>query len=139
MKSLSVKLGVILIGLAIFTYAEVWGADWKFYNSNQWYLGYYDAQSITRPSKNIVRVWVKWDCTEKGVLENVKRLGKQWENLSHIKLLKEIDCVEKKERILSSTDYNNKGEMIHSSSSPSEWDFITPESVGEALYKEVCK
>ncbi len=35
MKSLSVKLGVILIGLAIFSYAEVWGADWKFYDSNQ--------------------------------------------------------------------------------------------------------
>jgi hypothetical protein len=31
MKSLSVKLGVILIGLAIFGYAEVWGEDWKFY------------------------------------------------------------------------------------------------------------
>jgi len=29
MKSLSVKLGVILIGLAIFGCAEVWGADWK--------------------------------------------------------------------------------------------------------------
>jgi len=29
MKSLSVKFGVILIGLIIFGYAEVWGADWK--------------------------------------------------------------------------------------------------------------
>lgn len=29
MKSLSVKLGVILIGLAIFTYGEVWGEDWR--------------------------------------------------------------------------------------------------------------
>ncbi len=48
------------------------------------YLGYYDAQSITRPSKNIVRVWVKWDYTEKGVIENVKRLGKKYENLSYI-------------------------------------------------------
>jgi hypothetical protein len=27
MKSLSVKLGLILIGLAIFSYAEVWGAE----------------------------------------------------------------------------------------------------------------
>jgi hypothetical protein len=29
MKSLSVKLGVILIGLATFGYAEAWGADSK--------------------------------------------------------------------------------------------------------------
>lgn len=33
MKSLSVKLGVILIGLAIFTHAEVWGEDWKVYGT----------------------------------------------------------------------------------------------------------
>ena len=76
MKSLSVKLGVILIGLAIFGCAEVWGADWKLYSSNELYLGYYDAQSITCPSKNIVRVWVKWDCTEKGVIEGGGSLGK---------------------------------------------------------------
>jgi hypothetical protein len=31
MKSLSVKLGVILIGLIIFGYAEVWAEDWMFY------------------------------------------------------------------------------------------------------------
>ena len=31
MKSLLGKLGVILIGLAIFGNAEVWGADWKLF------------------------------------------------------------------------------------------------------------
>ncbi len=30
MKSLSAKLGVIVIGFVIFGYAEVWGADWKY-------------------------------------------------------------------------------------------------------------
>jgi hypothetical protein len=29
MKSLLVKFGVILIGLAIFGYSEVWGTHWK--------------------------------------------------------------------------------------------------------------
>jgi hypothetical protein len=32
MKSLF-KLGVIVIGLAIFCYGEVWGADWKFFEN----------------------------------------------------------------------------------------------------------
>jgi hypothetical protein len=32
MKSLLVKLGGILIGLAIFGYAEVWGADWRLFS-----------------------------------------------------------------------------------------------------------
>ena len=29
MKSLLGKLGIIIIGLSILGYAEVWGADWK--------------------------------------------------------------------------------------------------------------
>jgi len=33
MKSSLGKLGGILIGLAIFTYAEAWGADWKFFEN----------------------------------------------------------------------------------------------------------
>jgi len=35
MKSLSVKLGVILavVGLALFGYADVWGEDWKYFTS----------------------------------------------------------------------------------------------------------
>ncbi len=139
MKSLSVKLGVILIGLAIFGYAEVWGADWKLYYVEEEFLAYYDAQSITRPSKNIIRVWVRWDWREKGKLDMVKDFGKIMENLSHSKLLIEMDYVEKKDHWLSWIDYDHKGKIINSFSSPSEWDFVTPETVGESLYEAVCK
>jgi hypothetical protein len=139
MKSLSVKLGVILIGLAIFGCAEVWGEDWKLYDSNEDFLSYYDAQRITRPSKNIVRVWTKLDYTEKGVLGRVGKLGKKFENLSHSINLSEINCVKKTRRLLSRTDYDNKGDVIISSPSPLEWTFIIPGSMAESLYKEVCK
>ena len=48
MKSLSVKLGVILIGLAIFSYTEVWGADWKYFSAGDDGIFYwYDAQGVT--------------------------------------------------------------------------------------------
>ena len=66
MKSLLFKLGVILIGLLIFGYAEVWGADWVFvgdYYDNNLHL-YYDAQSISRPSKNIFQISVKYKVSE---------------------------------------------------------------------------
>jgi len=130
MKS-SVKLGVILIGLIIFGNAEVWGADWKLYTSNSFYWGYYDTQSITRPSKNIVRVWSRRDFTEKGVLD-MGSLGEEYKHLSQARGLSEIDCVEKTIRYLSITYYDNKEGVIHSFSSPSEWDFIIPESTGES-------
>ena len=76
MKSLSVKLGVILIGLLILGNAEVWGADWKVFDeeiisfeesdpnskgkSEYKRLNYYDRESITRPSKGIVKIWSKF-------------------------------------------------------------------------------
>jgi hypothetical protein len=139
MKSLLGKLGVILIGLAILGCAEVWGADWKFYGSTENYLGYYDAQSITSPSKNIVRVWTRLVWTEKGVLGWVEDLGEKCENLSHTIFLQEVNCAEKKLRLLSETHYDNKGSVIKSFSSPGEWRFIIPETVTESLYKEICK
>lgn len=68
MKSLSVKLGVILIGFAILAHAEVWGADWKFFLEDGEGRLFYDVTSITRPSKNIVRVWIKKEYNPMGLL-----------------------------------------------------------------------
>jgi hypothetical protein len=139
MKSLLVKLGDIFVTFAIFGYAEVWGADWKLYYSDEEYLGYYDTQNITRPSKDVVRVWTRWDFTEKGVLGVVGVFGKKYENLSRSVISWEINCAEKKYRQLSSTRYDHKGSVISSKGIPSEWRFIIPESVAELLYEEVCK
>lgn len=139
MKSLLVKLGVILIGLAIFGYAETWGADWKLYFIHDLGLFYYDSQGITRLPKSIIRVWVKYNFTEKGIVNCVNRLGKEYENVSHIMHLIEINCLERKSRHLKITYYDNKGGVIFSSNAQGEYEFITPESMGENLYKEVCK
>jgi len=141
MKSFSVKLGVVLIVLIIFGFAEARGADWKLYGSNDYCLAYYDAQSITRSSIliNIVKVWTRWDWTEKSVLAWEEGSGKKYENFNQSRILYEINCLEKKFRRLSETLYNNKMELIDSISSPSKSDFIVPESIIEGLYKEVCK
>jgi hypothetical protein len=65
MKSLSGKLGVILIGLAIFGNAEVWGEEWKFFQVTKSTeevgglpvyanIHFYDATSVVYPS-NLIR------------------------------------------------------------------------------------
>lgn len=118
---------------------EFGGAGWKLLDSNEKSSGYYDAQKITRPSKNIVTVWVKVNFTKKGIIDYVGDSGEKYENLSNCIILNEINCVEKMTHSLSRTCYDNKGEVIYSSHSPSEWSFIIPESRGESLYKEVCK
>ena len=144
MKSLLVKSGVILIiGLAIFGNAEAWGADWKYYGSDELSMDYYDAQSITRPSENVVRVWVKSYYTKKGVMfwvSHMERFGEKFYDLNNSIILHEINCLEKKYRNPSGVFYDNKREPIHSlDGTSSEWHFFVPDTVAESLYKEVCK
>jgi hypothetical protein len=131
----------VVIEFAIFGYAEVWGVDWKPYSSTDLFLAYYDAQGITRPSKNVVRVWEKRIHTEKGVINWMGTYGKKYANLSYSIGLLEINCIEKKVHVLSLTHYENSSKVIdsYSYSSSGEWEFIVPESIAEGLYKEVCK
>jgi len=140
MKSLSVKLGVILIGLTLFTYAEVWGADWRLISSTDSYKCFYDAENITRSSTNIVGVWARLEYTEKGISGIVKEFGKHYEDLSYSLELWEIDCVKKKQRILSITEYSVEGSILYTNpakSRPSAWKPISREAVAESLYNAV--
>lgn len=116
-----------------------YGADWKFYSFNDLAESYYDVQSITRPSKNVVRVWERMNFTEKGIMDMVVRFGPSYKNLSFSMCLYEINCIEKKARILSLAHYDDKRDVIHTTSFQGEWTFIIPESVVENLYEEICK
>ena len=142
MKSLLGKLGVILIGLAIFGNAEVWGADWSLYGiaGNGTFEGFYDAESIMMLSKNIVRVADKKVYTEKGVVELVENYGKKYENVSHSIVLWEINCEMKMVYMLSLTYYSKGGEILFSQNyDDNKWIFIPLESMIELLFKAVCK
>jgi hypothetical protein len=142
MKSLSVKLGVILIGLAILSYAEAWGADWKLFAETDLYECFYDMKDTTPSSKNIMDVWTKLEYTEKGITGIVKQFGKHYADLSYSLELWEINCAEKKDRILSITEYSAEGRILYGNSvkgRPPAWKIILRESVDESLYKAVCK
>ncbi len=136
MKSLSVKSGMILIGFIIFGSVEVRGEDWKYYGITEWYYCFYDAQSVTRPSKNIVRVLVRWRYTEKGILNEMKE--EHTERVAYSESLWELDCLERKHRLLSMTKYSPMRDGISSGTGSSEWGFTHPESMMD-LYEEVCR
>jgi hypothetical protein len=135
MKSLLGKSGVILIGLAIFGCAEMRGAHWKFFSSTDLYECFYYAENMTRSYKNIVRVWIKLEYTEKGIAENVKEFGKNYENLSYSLQLWEIDCPTKKQRILSINQYSVQGNILNTKPAKSRLS----ESLGKSLSETVCK
>jgi hypothetical protein len=146
MKSLLGKLGVLLIGLAIFGNAEVWGEDWKIYNYRVTgdTFHYYDAESVTRPSENIVRVWTKTIYSEKDINDFVTKYGQGAKSIGHTRALKEIECKEKKLRLLSLNVYSKGGDMLMMADESAlkefgEWNFIAPETILESLYKAVCE
>jgi hypothetical protein len=143
-ESLPVRLGVIsvVIGLAIFGCAEAWAEDWRLYAKTDLYECFYNSEDMIRSSEDIVKVWAKLVYTERGVIEMVKEFGKHYENLSYSLELWEINCAGKKHRLLSITAYSLEGNILYTNQTgvaPPPWRIISRESVGESLYKAVCK
>ena len=133
---------LVMIGLAILSHAKVWGADWRLISSTDSYKCFYDAEDMIRSSEDIVKVWTKLVYTERGIVELVKEFGKHYENLSYSLELLEIDCAEKKHRLLSTTAYSLEGNILYTNqagSRPPPWKIISRESVEESLYKALCK
>jgi len=144
MKSLLAKLGIILVGLFIFIHAEVRAEDWTFYGRSDKYLCFYDVKSINHSDENIVEVSEKQEYTNEGKDFMVERLGKKYENLSHLITLWQINCPDKKYRFLSLTYYAKEKTVIYSwkalyLSGTTDWSPFIAGSLGERLYKAVCK
>jgi hypothetical protein len=136
MKLLPVKLGVILIiEIVIVGCAGMRGAHWKFFSSTDLYEGFYYAENMTRSYKDIVRVWIKLEYTEKGIAEHVKEFGKDYENLSYSLQLWEIDCTVKKQRILSIKQYSVEGNILNTKPAKRR----LTESLGKSISETVCK
>jgi hypothetical protein len=135
MKSLLVKLGVILIGLAIFGCAGMRGAHWIFFSSTDLYEGFYYVSESHFLYKGTVRVWIKLEYTKKGIAEYVKKFGKDYENLSYSLQLWEIVCPKKEQRILSISQYSVEGNLINTKSAKGRLS----QSLGKSLSEAVCK
>jgi hypothetical protein len=142
MKLIIGKLMILIaMGFLIFGNAEVWGENWKFVSKNK--VGdesYYDADSVTRPSKGIVRVLTKLVFSEKSVNREVEKLGSSYKDMSHRVMLNEVNCMERKAAFLEVTTYSKKGAIL-STIKPNEliWVNIPPGSSGEVVYKLLCK
>ena len=77
-------LGMILavIGLTVFADADVQGFDWKYYGTNEEGSYFYETETMTRLSQNIVRVCVQSIYTERD-LSHWVREGKRISKFGH--------------------------------------------------------
>ena len=136
------KSGIILsaISLIFFFHIEVWGADWRYYDENNYRVSYYDGESIARTSEGIVRVWEKVVFTEEGVIDAVEQLGEKYKTLSYVTMLNELHCTDGRICLLSSAFYSKDGKVLSSFEyQAGDWWFIVPETRGEVLYEILCK
>lgn len=132
---------IMVIGCLAFSSAEGWGEDWKFILKNRaGDDGYYDSESITYPSKGMIKVTLKVVYSEKSINREAEKAGASYKDLSHRIILLEMNCAEKKEAFLEVTAYSKKGKAI-SSIKPEKpiWMAIPPGSIGEGLNKLLCK
>jgi hypothetical protein len=147
MKSLSVRLVVTLIGLAILGNAEVWGADWKYFSAGANGTFYwYDAQGVTYQPDRVIQVWVKKvkaDEIMNMVKSGAKITGFELEQMTFEKnyerSLIEIDCAEKTFNHLQQLNYDSKGVLKSWESKLSAKKSIRKNSNAEKLYQAVCK
>jgi hypothetical protein len=134
----------LLAGTFLFGTMAGWGADWQFYARGEEYEFFYDAESITSPDKNQVKVWVKIVADEGMVRRRFAASGKtpaDEDLFSYQKVLTEINCSERKQRNLTINNYSKIGKYLSSyaASALGDWQLIVPESFGEMLHKKVCK
>ncbi len=140
MKSLLTKSGVIvgIAGFLIFTHADGWGVDWKYYGTNEDGSYFYDTESVTRLSKNLIEVWVQSAYTEKSISHWVREGGKGFQDLDFTLISLELNCVERSARYLQIVFYSKNGKVFYPINND-EWHFIAPDSMIESLHNEVCK
>lgn len=123
--------------------------DWPQVASTNDSSIFYGVRTIRRLNVNVVRVWIKWklkDDTEEtrvAFLRNRKTQGLQtfgYQSFSHTLELHEYNCTTDEMRILSRIDYDDKGNILESTSYRNpEWSYIVPDSVGAALRRAVCQ
>ena len=134
------KQRVILavIGVIFLWSAEVWAADWKLYYASKTGLSYYDLGSITRSSTNTVKIWTKTVYSAETILDIVAKHGADFKEVNYCITLMELNCEDKKKRNLLENYYSEEGRPLVMFRDL-EWEEIIPESIGNVLYREICK
>ena len=147
MKSLSVKLGVVVIGLTILGYTEVWGENWKYFSAGDDGVFYwYDAQGVTYQPNRIIQVWIKKVKADEIMLmvkSGAKITDSELEQMTlgrdYERSLIEIDCAEKTFNHLQKLNYDSNGALKGGESKLAGKKRIRKNSNAERLYKAVCE
>ncbi len=107
----------------------------------------YDKANIKFKSKDLVQVWCKLKYSDKHREKDIQKLvrsglytKKQLENLSYDLTLHEIDCKNKRSRLIDIICYDIYDNVLFQRSNhKAKWKHIVPESQEDLLRKQICK
>jgi hypothetical protein len=113
--------------------------DWVLYGVTKYLILFYDAKSITHPSKDTVKLWIKSvskcnDSKEWAVKNHPNCANVDW---VYVLTLTEINCSIKQDHDVKSVGYSKEGGPVVNDEG-SQWSDIPPESYAEGLYLDVC-
>lgn len=118
-----IMIGTLLFLLLTATVGQC--AEWVLVSNTKMGMTYIDTGTIKHDG-NLARAWFK------GVLSKV---GK--DKITSYEAYYEFDCKEEKDRELQATAYYSDGSVT--TFSDKKWEYVLPDTVGEAEYKAVCK
>jgi len=152
-SKLSGRFWIFFIGIWLLSFYGInkaEGAEWKLFQATPMgHFYYFDSTNIKRFENDRVWVWVKIIETKgftekelkglkdsKKVEEVLKKANER--STGEWKQLFEIICSARMARVLLATSYNTDGTVRDDYDSPSEWFYISPESVTHYLVKGLC-
>lgn len=133
---------IVLLSAYLNTKAE--GADWKAVWENEVTFFFYDVDSY--PSEGIVRVSVKSVPKDinRAIEFKEKLYGVFYKNFAFTIFLGDIRCRDRKNLLISDTDYDIQGNILHSNilkkyPGMEEWKDIPPNSAILGVFNKVCR
>jgi hypothetical protein len=144
------KICFLLFAITMFfIVSQVQGAEWLSIGKDR--VGnelFYDPDTLTKLSTGITKVWMKGIYSVEGRKERIQERTKgkltveNYEKLSYVMELQEINCAKREYRVMTYTDYSSDGGILHKftveQQSSGGWEPITPDSMGEIVDKIIC-
>lgn len=118
---------------------------WQFYGTSKGGGSYYFSKINNTKSSDVTSVWsykTISDSERKAKIESLKKHDYErsikYHNYDYNISKIEINCKEKLNRVIESTSYDNKGNILDHVTYDEGWESIKPQSMNETLYQKSC-
>jgi hypothetical protein len=147
MKKFGSVISLSVLVLFLLVSCDKSSSDWVQYQNdvNGNVRSYKKVNDEKDVGNNIVRVWEKNFFSDKGRQEFIKYMTskghptEEYDKLSYMVYLYEIDCEKQRLHVLSVSQYNKDNKKFLSGDKESEWIDIPPNSLGDSLQEKVCE